>query len=79
LDIKIVLKNSYACARERWLKADDAKVLDHFATANHDAIAEDVNGDHVFLARNAFNLDYTGQQNREIGFTEVKDVHAERV
>jgi len=60
----------------RWLKSDDAKVLDRFVTANHHAIAEDVDGDHVFLARNAFNLDYTGQQNREIGFTDVKDVHA---
>ena len=39
------------------------------------AIAEDLDADLVFLARNAFNLDYTGQQNADIAFTDVKDVH----
>jgi peptide chain release factor 3 len=63
-------------ALARWIKADDRKAIDQFVTANHHSIAEDVDGDPVFLARNAFNLDYTGQQNRDIGFTDVKDVHA---
>ena len=39
------------------------------------AIAEDLDGDLVFLARNAFDLDYTGQQNAEMTFTDVKDIH----
>ena len=43
--------------------------------AHRAAIAEDLDGDVVFLARNAFNLDYTGQQNAAITFTDVKDIH----
>jgi peptide chain release factor 3 len=62
----------------RWIKAEDPKAVDRFMAGNRAAIAEDVDGDPVFLARNAFNLDYTSQQNSEIGFTDVKDVHAQR-
>ena len=42
------------------------------------AIAEDLDGDLVFLARNGFNLDYTGQQSPGIEFKDVKDVQADR-
>jgi len=31
--------------------------------------------DLVFLARNAFNLDYTRQESPDIAFTDVKDIH----
>jgi peptide chain release factor 3 len=44
--------------------------------SNSHSIADDVDGDPVFLARNNFNLDYTGKQNSGITFTDVKDVHA---
>jgi peptide chain release factor 3 len=59
----------------RWIKASDAKVLDRFVAGKQSAIAEDLDGDVVFLARNAFDLDYTGRQNAEITFTDVKDHH----
>ena len=42
--------------------------------AHRSAIAEDLDGDLVFLARNAFDLDYTGQHSPGIAFTDVKDV-----
>ena len=29
----------------------------------------------VFMARNAFDLEYTGEHNRGITFTDVKDIH----
>jgi len=59
----------------RWIAADDPKVLDRFVTEYHSSIAEDFDGDLVFLARNAFNLEYTGDHNRGISFADVKDIH----
>jgi peptide chain release factor 3 len=58
----------------RWITAEDRKVLDRFAATYRSAIAEDFDNDLVFLARNAFNLDYTGQQSPGITFTDVKDI-----
>ena len=59
----------------RWITSDDSKRLDQFVAAHRSAIAEDLDADLVFLARNAFDLDYTGQRNAEISFTDVKDRH----
>ena len=59
----------------RWVAADDSKMLDQFATSYRSSIAEDFDGDIVFLARNAFDLEYTGEHNPGISFTDVKDVH----
>ena len=59
----------------RWITAVDRKVLDRFVATYRASIAEDLDGDLVFLARNAFNLDYTGQQSPGISFTDVKDIH----
>jgi len=58
----------------RWIAAGDPKVLDAFVSTYRSAIAEDLDGDLVFLARNAFNLDYTGRESPGIVFTDVKDV-----
>jgi peptide chain release factor 3 len=58
----------------RWISAEDRKVFDAFVAAHRAAIAEDLDGDLVFLARNAFNLDYTGRESPGIVFTDVKDV-----
>ena len=59
----------------RWIAADDRKLLDQFAASYRSAIAEDFDGDPVFLARNAFDLEYTGEHNPGISFTDVKDIH----
>jgi len=59
----------------RWIAADDRKVFEKFVTAHRAAIAEDLDGDLVFLARNAFDLGYTGQHSPGMAFTDVKDVH----
>jgi peptide chain release factor 3 len=58
----------------RWI-AGERKVLDAFASTYRASIAEDLDGDLVFLARNTFNLDYTAQQSPGITFTDVKDIH----
>jgi len=59
----------------RWVSAADRKVLDQFAAAYASAMAEDFDGDLVFLARNSFDLEYTGEHNPGIAFSDVKDIH----
>jgi peptide chain release factor 3 len=58
----------------RWISADDRKVFDAFVNANGSGIAEDVDGDLVFLAKNQFYLDYTRERSEGISFANVKDV-----
>jgi peptide chain release factor 3 len=60
----------------RWISAPDRKKLDEFVEANRSGIAEDLDGDLVFLARSQFYLDYTRERAPGIVFTDVKDVQA---
>ena len=46
----------------------------HFVAANGSSIADDLDGDLVFLARNQFYLDYTRERAPGIAFTDIKDV-----
>ncbi len=59
----------------RWISADDSKTIDQFASDRSSAIAEDFGDDLVFLARNTFDLEYTGEHNPGIRFSDVKDPH----
>ena len=59
----------------RWISSDDRKTLDQFVGSHGSSIAEDFDGDPVFLARNAFDLDYTSEQNSAVIFSDVKDIH----
>jgi peptide chain release factor 3 len=59
----------------RWIAAADRKSLDRFVTRYPASIAEDADGDPVFLARTAFDLEYTGKNNDDIIFSDVKDIH----
>ncbi|MBR0776174.1 peptide chain release factor 3 [Bradyrhizobium diazoefficiens] len=58
----------------RWVSSDDRKKLDTFIAANTSSIADDVDGDPVYLARNEFYLGYTRERAEGIDFTNVKDV-----
>lgn len=58
----------------RWISSDDRKKLDTFVAANTSSIADDVDGDPVYLARNEFYLGYTRERAEGIEFTNVKDV-----
>jgi peptide chain release factor 3 len=58
----------------RWIASDDPKKLDAFIAANGSGIADDVDGDPVFLARNEFYLGYTRERAEGITFSNVKDV-----
>jgi peptide chain release factor 3 len=59
----------------RWISADRKK-LDEFVEANRSGIAEDLDGDLVYLARNQFYLDYTRERAPAVAFADVKDVKA---
>ena len=58
----------------RWIASGDQKKLDDFVQANYSSCAEDLDGDKVFMARNQFILDYTGERAPGITFTDIKDV-----
>jgi peptide chain release factor 3 len=60
----------------RFISAADRKKLDEFVEANRSGIAEDLDGDLVFLARSQFYLDYTRERAPGIVFADVKDVQA---
>src|SRR5579863_2141732 len=58
----------------RWISSDDRKKLDAFIAANGSGVADDVDGDPVFLAKNEFYLGYTRERAEGIVFASVKDV-----
>jgi peptide subunit release factor RF-3 len=58
----------------RWISSDDRKKLDAFISANGSGVADDVDGDPVFLAKNEFYLGYTKERAEGIVFSNVKDV-----
>ena len=60
----------------RWISSDDRKAYDTFIEANRAGIAEDLDGDPVYLARSQFYLDYTRERAPGIVFTDIKDVKA---
>jgi len=59
----------------RWITADNRKNLDRFVASYPSSVAEDFDGDPVFMARTAFDLEYTGEHNKDISFSDVKDIH----
>ena len=58
----------------RWISSDDRKKLDAFLAANNSGVADDVDGDPVFLAKNEFYLGYTRERAEGIVFSSIKDV-----
>ena len=62
----------------RWFAFEERKSLEAFIAANSSSIADDVDGDPVFLAKNQFYLDYARERNEGIAFASVKDVKKAR-
>ncbi len=62
----------------RWISSDDPKALETFTANNRLSIAEDLDGDPVFLAANQFRLDYAAERAPGIRFTDIKDPNALR-
>ncbi|MCL2713754.1 MAG: EF-Tu/IF-2/RF-3 family GTPase, partial [Alphaproteobacteria bacterium] len=61
----------------RWISCAERGKLDDFVSANMSSIADDVDGDPVYLARNEFYLGYTSERAPDIVFANVKDVRRE--
>jgi peptide chain release factor 3 len=81
--LKVRLKDEYGLPVDfepaefqmaRWIASEDRKKLGDFVSANNSSIAEDLDGDAVFLAKNQFYLDYTRERAPDIAFTDIKDV-----
>lgn len=58
----------------RWISSEDRKKLETFIAANNSGVADDVDGDPVFLAKNEFYLGYTRERAEGIVFSSIKDV-----
>jgi len=58
----------------RWISSDDRKKLEAFISANGSGVADDVDGDPVFLAKNEFYLGYVSERAEGIAFSSIKDV-----
>nr|WP_307276373.1 peptide chain release factor 3 [Labrys wisconsinensis] len=61
-------------ALARWISAENRADLDKFVAANAFSIADDLDGDPVFMAKSAFDLRYRGEQAPAIRFADIKDV-----
>jgi peptide chain release factor 3 len=71
-----VLWDTAEFALARWISADDPKVLAKFINDHRLGIADDLDGDPVYLARNDFYLGYTAERSPGMAFADVKDRHA---
>jgi len=60
-------------ATARWLSGDPKAVKD-FVDTNRSTVADDVDGDPVYLARNAWELNYTRDKHPGLRFLEVKEM-----
>jgi peptide chain release factor 3 len=81
--LKVRLKDEYGLPVDfepaefqlaRWIAAAERKKLDDFVATYGSSIAEDLDGDMVYLAKNQFYLDYTRERAPGIAFTDIKDV-----
>jgi peptide chain release factor 3 len=62
----------------RWISGDRAEI-ERFVQANRTAMADDVDGDPVFLATSAFMMRRTQEMTPGLTFRDIKDVRAEKV
>ncbi len=66
----------YALAR--WVSGERG-ALERFIAQNRTGMADDVDGDPVFLASSAFMMNRAAEQNEGLTFRDIKDVRAEAV
>ncbi len=66
-------------ALARWVSSDDKAALTRFVADNRSAMADDVDGDPVFLASSAFMMRRTAEMATALTFRDIKDVRAAAV
>lgn len=57
----------------RWVSSDDKAALAKFVQAKPSAMADDLDGDPVFMASSQFTLKYDAERAPEVTFSDVKD------
>ena len=57
----------------RWISSDDKAALQKFTAAKPSSMADDLDGDPVFMASSQFTLKYDAERAPEISFSDVKD------
>ena len=65
----------YACAR--WIAGGDAKDIETFIDRHKSAIADDIDGAPVFLAKTAWEVGYVQERNATLRFSAVKERFAQ--
>jgi peptide chain release factor 3 len=63
----------------RWISSDNKAALAKFIAANRSAMADDVDGDPVFLATSAFMMRRSEELAPDVTFRDIKDVRAEKM
>jgi peptide chain release factor 3 len=63
----------------RWLDCDDSGKIDAFAASHRGDMAEDLDGDLVYMASSTFLLTYEQERAPGIAFTDIKDYQGEAV
>jgi len=61
-------------ALARWISAPTRQELDGFVSSHNFSIADDLDGDPVFMAKSAFDLRYQSERAPAIAFADIKDV-----
>ncbi len=57
----------------RWVSSDDKAALQKFVSLKPSAMADDLDGDPVFMASSQFTLKYDAERAPEVTFSDVKD------
>jgi len=68
--------DSVPFALARWVSSDDKAALTRFIADNRSSMADDVDGDPVYLASSAFMLRRTAEMAQALTFRDIKDVRA---
>ena len=63
----------------RWVSADNKAALEKFVGSNRGGMADDVDGDPVYLATSAFMMRRTEEMSPDVTFRDLKDVRAEKL
>lgn len=61
-------------ATARWLKTDNQTALKSFISSNPSAVMADRDGDPVFMAKSAWDLDFKIEKNQDITFLKTKEL-----
>lgn len=65
------------CDTVRWISSDDPAALSRFVQRYRSLVAEDLDGDYVYLAPSIYNLSSTQERHPEIAFKDVKTAAVE--